>query len=173
MNGLLLQRANCWDKRGLLNLSLWQMHTKAAVSMNSPNSIDVLNRLVVIHHRSLASYLAYASPAWHGNDGDAKAELDRIVADQQELVDRMGKLVVQHNGIVNYGSYPMEFTGYHDLSFGFLLKKLVTEQQIAIESIEGCVSRLDADPAVRSIAQEALGLAKGHLESLGELQKSG
>ena len=141
--------------------------------MNSSNTIEVLNRLVVIHHRSLGSYLSYAAPAWHRDDQDAKQELERIVADQQDIVDRIGETVVSNSGTVLYGSYPMDFTFYHDLSFEFLLKKLLEHQREDIVAIENCVGQLDGSPATaRSLAQESLGMAKGHLESLEELKRS-
>jgi len=141
--------------------------------MNSSNTIEVLNRLVAIHHRSLGTYLGYAPPTWQREDLEAKAELERIVADQQELVDRIGEMVVQNHGTVFYGSYPMEFTGYHDLSFKFLLNKLIEYQQRDIGRIEKCVGELDgsAVPA-QSLAQESLGMAHGHLESFEELKRS-
>ena len=141
--------------------------------MNSPNTIEVLNRLVVIHHRSLGMYLGYAPPTWHRDDQQAKEELGRIVADQKDLIDRIGEMVVGNHGAVFYGSYPMEFTGYHDLSFEFLLEKLLDHQRDDIAAIETCVSLLEGSPApARSIAQEALGMAKGHLESFEELKRS-
>ena len=140
--------------------------------MNAVNSIDVLNRLVVIHHRSLAVYLSYASPTWHRGDERAKDVLRLISADQQQTVDRLGEMIVELNGIVQFGGFPMTFTSYHDLSFGFLLDKLIEHQKRDVATIRQCVSQLESAPVAKAVAEEALGAAKGHLDSLEELKQA-
>ncbi len=140
--------------------------------MNAVDTIDVLNRLVVIHNRSLVSYLSYASPTWHRGDQEAQETLSLIVADQEQTVDKLGEMIVDMDGAVSYGAYPMAFTGYHDLSFDFLLDKLLERQRRDISEIETCVALLEAHPVAQAAAQEALGAAKAHLQSLEELNQS-
>jgi hypothetical protein len=89
---------------------------------------------------------------------------------QQEIVDRAGELVVEQGGFVDYGAYPMTFTGYHDLSFEYLLGQLLAAQDQAVSEIEECVARSSDTPRVHELAQEALGMAKGHRASLEELK---
>lgn len=140
--------------------------------MNSVKTIDVLNRLVRLHHRSLASYLGYAPPNWRSTDNGAQSTLSLMSDQQQEIVDRAGDLVVEQGGVVDYGAYPMTYTGYHDLSFEYLLGKLLTEQDRAVSEIEECVVRSSETPRVHELAQEALGMAKGHRASLEELKST-
>jgi hypothetical protein len=140
--------------------------------MNAVNSVDTLNRLLVIHHRSLASYLSYASPTWHRGDDRARDVLQQIAADHQQVVDRLGEMIIENDGVVQFGGYPMRFTGYHDLGFEFLLDRLIESQKKDVAAIEECIGQLDPAPLAKALAQEALGAAKAHLESLEELKQA-
>ena len=137
--------------------------------MAMPDTNDILNRLSVIHNRSLAMYLRYAVPWVKNADNEAAATVVSIAEDQQEYVDRIGALILENSGRVVMGEFPMIYTGYHDLSIDFLLNLLIREQQDAIPQIEECVDGLRMHPIARGLAEEALGAAKGHLAALQEL----
>lgn len=137
--------------------------------MASPSTIDTLNRLLALHEKSLPMYLGYAAPWTIGNDEAAREVLFHIVADQKLMVDRIGEAIVAEGGTPTHGRFPLIFTGWHDLSFEFLVKQMIVYQKRDIAAIELCIARLDAAPAARALAEEALGAAKGHLESLDEL----
>ncbi|HRX80376.1 MAG TPA: hypothetical protein P5307_14995, partial [Pirellulaceae bacterium] len=64
------------------------------------------------------------------------------------------------------------YTGYHDLSFDFLLNEIIKEQKEDIATIESVVSKLSLVPLAKALAEETLGAAKGHLESLVELKQA-
>lgn len=137
--------------------------------MSPEDPTAVLNRLLVIHNRSLPMYLSYAPPYQARNNGAAQEALDNIVADQKEFVDRFGEMVISRGGIVRHGEFPMEFTGYHDLSLNFLIRKMRERQEREITLIEQCVEQLESHPLEQAVAAEALGAAKGHLDTLKEL----
>lgn len=138
--------------------------------MSPDQTIFVLNQLVGLHSRSLASYLSYASPTWHRGDEKAKSVLSLMTEQQSEMSDRFGELIVANGEAADPGGYPMFYTGFHDLSFEFLLDKLLSEQQHTVEALEDAVGQLAPDPRAYELAQEALGMAKGHLDSLTELR---
>lgn len=140
--------------------------------MSSDNTIDALNELVAMHYKSLPVYLTYASPTWHRGDDLARETLATVSQDQQETADRLAAMVVEGGGVVDNGKFPIYYTGYHDLSFGFLLTKVIEEQRQDIATIEHCVAELVTAPLAKAAAQEALGAAKGHLESLEELRQA-
>ena len=60
--------------------------------MPAADTTDVLNRLLVIHHRSLPMYLSYAMPYRMQGDEQAVEVLSHIVDYQKEMVDRLGGL---------------------------------------------------------------------------------
>lgn len=139
--------------------------------MNVAETNAVLNRLSVIHSRSLAMYLSYAVPWVAGANGEASQRLGLIAEDQRRTADQLGEMILENGGVVDPGEFPMRFTSMNDLSFDFLLQQLVDRQQRDVAAIESCVQRLEGDPAAKAVAQEALGAAKAHLVTLRELKQ--
>ena len=137
--------------------------------MNAARVLDVLNRLYVLHARSLPTYLGYAHPWQSRGDEQASLTLQQIAADHAEMADRMGHVILRRDGVVEHGEFPMDYTDTHDLSLRFLLKRLIDAQQTLVSEIEGCVRGVEGDKSAKALADEALGMAKGHLDSLLEL----
>ncbi len=137
--------------------------------MISVDTNEVLNRLLVIHRRSLPMYLSWAQPWADRGDRKAQDALSHVAADQQYLVDRIATLILDNGGVVTPGEFPLIFTGYHDLSMGYLLPKVIALQKEDVAAIEECVDMLRLAPMIKAVAEESLGAAKGHLESLEEL----
>jgi hypothetical protein len=137
--------------------------------MNRGNTIDVLNRLVAVHNCSLPMYLDSARPWTSRGDERTQTTLAHMVADQKRVVEQLGRMIVDAGGSVDMGQYPMRYTDTHDLALDFLLVKLIEHQQAVVRTMEECVTALRGDPPAQAVAAEALGAAKGHLESLQEL----
>jgi hypothetical protein len=138
--------------------------------MSPPSTTDVLNRLLVLHERSLPMYLSYAPPDRLARHPQAKAVLDQIVEDQKRTIDRLATMVLDSNAIVDHGEFPMSFTSLHDLSLEYLLTLLIDRQTKLVAACENLANLLGAAPFAQAAAREALGEAKGHLENLRELQ---
>ena len=137
--------------------------------MNQPTTNEILNRLLVIHNRSLPMYLNSATPWWGERDARARDVLAQIVADQQHMVDRIGALILEHGGSIEYGEFPIRFTAYHDIAGDYLLAKMIDYQQRTIAAIEKCAAQLADEPRAHALAQQALGMARAHLDMLKEL----
>jgi len=140
--------------------------------MSPPSTTDILNRLLVLHVRSLPMYLSFAPPHRMHQNERAKAVLDQVVEDQKRTVDRLGTLILDSNGTIDYGEFPMSFTSLHDLSLPYLLKLLIERQQKTITASERLADGLNMAPYAQAAAREAVGEAKGHLDNLQELQAS-
>jgi hypothetical protein len=134
-----------------------------------PNA--ALNRLLVTLHRSLPMYLADAAPWTHQGDERAQKVLGHIVADYEMYVGRIAELLLSRRQLAGFGEYPMVFTDTHDLSLDYLIGEMIFYQKQDIATIQDCVVSLQNDPAGRTLAEEVLGNARGHLESLEELCK--
>jgi len=132
-------------------------------------TIDALNRLLVIHCRSFPRYITDARP-WIGPGEEREVEvLQHIVADQQAMAQRIAAVILAAGGSPDMGQFPVEFTDAHDLSLDYLMRTAVAYQQADIRSIQVCIDQLTLSPASRALAEEALGQAKGHMQSLTEL----
>ena len=137
--------------------------------LKSPQTCASLNRLSVAHHRSLPVYLQYAPP-WINRDAEeVKLVLEQIVSDQEATVDRVSTMIQDAGEDVDPGEFPIEFTGLHDLSLDYLLSRMVEGQREIVSVCEQAVSELAADALAQAVAQEAVGAAKAHLDSLLEL----
>jgi hypothetical protein len=139
--------------------------------MSSAVTNDVLNRLLILHTRSLPMYLSFAAPYCLRGDERAKETLQHIVADHKNMADRLGKMILDNNGTIQHGEYPMWFTGLNDLGYAYVSRQMIELQKRDIAVIEKCIAQPELDPIARALAEEALGAAKGHLESLQELTR--
>jgi hypothetical protein len=130
---------------------------------------SALNRLLAIHCRSFPQYLMYARPYAPGANGDKLQVVEHIVDDQQQLSERIAALLKGAEETPNTGRFPMEFTDTHDLCIDYLLSEAAQYQRDDIETIEACVAALKRFPEGFALAEEALGMAKGHLHTLEEV----
>jgi hypothetical protein len=137
--------------------------------MTSTDTIDLLNRILVLHARSLPMYLGYAKPDQIWKKPKAAAVLNHIVEDHMRTVDRLATLILDSHSTVDHGEFPMSFTGLHDLSVEYLFKLLIDRQKRFIAVVEKLAGQLTLAPYAQAAAREAVGEAKAHLENLEEL----
>jgi len=137
--------------------------------MSFATTNDLLNRLLVIHARSLPSFLVDAYPSWKDTFVLAAEVLADVVEDQRSIAARAGKLIVENAGSVASGRFPDRFSTLHDLSFDFMLAQLIHYQERTIVAIEQLAGQLPHGSPAQELAQEALGMAKAHRDAMGEL----
>jgi len=137
--------------------------------MPSPETIDILNRVLTILRRSFPQYVRYARPYVTAADEQAVETFQEISDGQNALGERVNELIVQSGALPDVASFPMEFTDTHDLDFDYLIRAAIGYQQQDIADLKECAESLQLAPAAKSLVEEALGMAKGHLESLEEL----
>lgn len=138
-------------------------------NMTSLDTNAVLNRLLIMHHRSLPAYLSYAVPWLHRDNEAALEVLQSIAEDHRALVDLLGEMIIGEGGTVAYGHFPLRYSALHDLSLDYLVTRLVEFEKQLIPQISECAEQLWTNPAAQAVALESLGEAKGHLQSLEEL----
>ena len=132
------------------------------------STVEILNELLVMHSRSLPMYLASARPHRQRGDDKAAEVLTHIVEDQQLMVDRIAEFMEDADCTIDTGEFSMEFTDLHDLSMDYIMQQVITCQKNEIAEIEYFSGQLDGQPRAKALAQEALGAAKAHLQSLEE-----
>lgn len=137
--------------------------------MNQSQAIGVLNELLVIHFRSFAQYLSVVHPWIQQGDEEVVEAIRDIVEDQQKHCTRLADMIQRRGGRIDQGDFPMDFTDTHDLGLDFIIKKLTFEQERDVTRVASCVDRLDEDVPAKVLAEEALGAARAHLDSLLEL----
>lgn len=139
--------------------------------MNSVSTNDVLNRIVVLHSRSLPVYLTFAPPWQMAGLTEAMTIIKQVADDNQRTVDRLASIILENGGTVDHGEFPMSFTSLHDLSAAYVLKLAIERQTKVVSAIEKLSDMLAMAPFAQAAGREALGEAKGHLQNLEELQR--
>ena len=131
-----------------------------------PNAAAVLNRLLRILTRSLPRYLEDAKPWSDGDQPEAQAALDALVADQQTLACRVAAAILDLGGQPEPGPFPTAFACMNDASLDYLLKQVIQRQRKDLTAIERCAADLAEKPELRALAEESLGNAQAHLDIL-------
>lgn len=134
-----------------------------------PELPSLLNRLLAIHCRSFPQYLRFARPYVPPGREQELEVIDAVALDQDALASRISRMIIDTGALPHTGEFPMEFTDMHDLHVDFLLLAAVRYQSQDAAMIEGLVDRLQTAPSAKALAEEALGMAKGHYDSLREL----
>lgn len=134
--------------------------------MSAARSVELLNRLLVIEHRSLPQYLAYAALEQTAEAPRLCETLEHIVADQRAMTQRIAQAIEDREGMIDWGGFPMDFTDCHMLAVDFLLRDLLRWQRFDVARIERLVIQLGDDRPARELAQETLGAERAHLEML-------
>lgn len=137
--------------------------------MTTVDTHSALNRLLVLHDRSLPMYLSQATPWSKPGQESLSQALGLIVASQRRLVDRINDFLMETQADIDRGRFPLRFASLHDLSYDFLVQQLAEHQERMIAEIERCLESLRLAPQAQALAQEALGEAKGHLDALREM----
>jgi hypothetical protein len=137
--------------------------------MSQPSTIHLLNRLLGIVSRSFLQYLKFSQPYVPLGRKEVMEVLETMVTDQNSMADRISQMVMDQKELARTGEFPMEFTGLHDLDIDFLIHRAMVYQQQDIELVGQLSHQLQLSPAAKSLAEETLGMAKGHLQSLQEL----
>jgi len=131
----------------------------------------ILNQLLAIVGRSFPQYLQYSRPYIPPGREDVLETLNGIVTDQNRLADRISQMIIDADDVPRPGGFPMEYTDKHDLGIDYLIRVAIEYQKQDIELIQSLIEALQLHPAAKSLAEEALGMAKGHLDSLEELNQ--
>jgi hypothetical protein len=137
--------------------------------MPSIDTIDTLNRVLAILERSFPQYLRWARPYIPAGRENFMQTNETIATGQDLLAERVAQQVFEAGGLADHGEFPIEFTDTHDLDIDFLIAEAIDCLKQDITELTQCVDALRLAPAAQSLASEALGLTKGHLELLQKL----
>jgi hypothetical protein len=137
--------------------------------MPQESPAKLLYHLLAVVGKSFPQYLRYSRPyipaGWEG----VTESLQTIMRDQDVFADRIAHMIGDFGFPVRRGEFPMSFTDSHDLGIAYQITVAIEYQRQDIETIGRIVSQLQFFPAAKSLAEEALGMAKGHLDTLQEL----
>ncbi|MBL9092928.1 MAG: hypothetical protein JNL96_17035 [Planctomycetaceae bacterium] len=131
-------------------------------------TVAKLNELLAIHYRSFPMYLSDAG-VWRDDstfDDELARAVRTLVADYRVTCGKLATAILDRNGSIDPSWYPMEFTDTNFLSLEYLLGEIIERHRADLASMQRIVVALGAEPDAKTLAQEAVGAAKAHLETL-------
>jgi hypothetical protein len=137
--------------------------------MSSADTIDTLNRVIEILERSFPQYLRWARPYVPVGRTNIMQTIETICTGQYALAARIAEQIFESGGLADHGDFPIEYADTHDLDIDYLIDESLGCLKQDISELESCVDALRLSPAAQTLASEALGLTKGHLELLEKL----
>ncbi|HEX5471742.1 MAG TPA: hypothetical protein VFW73_07630 [Lacipirellulaceae bacterium] len=132
----------------------------------------VLNRVLAILERSFPQYLLYARPYVPSGREGVMQTVEQIVVGQNALAERVAQQILDSGGRLDHGDFPIEFTDTHDLGIDFLLQEAIDCLKQDAANLQECADALRSSSVAQSLASEAIGLMKGHLEQLQKIVPS-
>ncbi len=136
--------------------------------MSQPTTHALLNRLLAIVGRSFPQYMQYSRPYVPAGCSHLVEALAAVVSDQDVMDERISQMLSDENTAPRFGEFPMEFTDLHDLDINFLFGEAARYQELDIAKVGEIVDQLQLAPAAQSLAEETLGMTKGHFDSMRE-----
>lgn len=144
------------------------MPTTPCPAMPSVDAITALTQLLSITSRSFPRYLSQIDVYRTRQDAEATLVLGDIAADQQVLAERVAHELNQRGRVHTGLQFPLEFTDAHDLALDYLVDRALRYQRQDLEDLDRLSESLDRLPTVKSLVDEARGMAVAHLELLEE-----
>ena len=141
--------------------------------MDHNRSIDLLNRLFQVYHRSMPVYVEGTRPWTPPGDRKALETLSAVAAEDRQTAQRIAEAIQQAGGRLDPGQFPTAFTDIHDLSAEFLCQRAAELLKRDLETTQSIAAELAGVPHLRQLADETLQQARRHLEMLAWRMMSG
>jgi hypothetical protein len=135
----------------------------------SADAVDVLNRVLAILRRSFVQYVRYARPYMPPGREQALETFHKIADEQDALAERVNHEIVKSGGWPDSGDFAMEFTDTHDLGIDYVIREAIGYQKQDVAALGQLANAPNPGRAAKALVDEALGLAKAHLEALERL----
>ena len=126
--------------------------------------LELLADLSRAHRYSLIRYIVEASP--FGADAERMKLLRHISEMQEATADRMDAIILERDGRMPVGDFPLRYAAYHDLSLEYLWPTLLAHMGELEERLREAASEARSDGPIQAVIEEALGEAIAHREML-------
>jgi hypothetical protein len=128
-----------------------------------------LNDLLITLGRSLLQYVGEAWPWSSSVDADERQKIDEIVARQKVQIARLADFLADRNWMIDFGSYPTEYTDLHYVALDYLLRELIANQQAIVGQTVQTLLLCDEDPEAAVLLNELRSDQQAALQQLQSL----
>lgn len=134
-------------------------------------SNERLNDLLIDMGRSLLQYTSEASLWASSDEEDVEESVERMAAEQRDVVAALADLLAARGHAIDFGTYPTEYTSLHYVAIDFLLSQLVANQRSVLAQCEAIERAAAEDDEARSLLQDIVISERRHLEELQAIEK--
>lgn len=136
------------------------------VAATTLNANERLNDLLIDVGRSLLQYTSECWPWVAGNEQPLQTALERMAAEQRDVVTALADLLAERGHAIDFGTYPTEYTSLHYVAADFLLTQLVGNQQDVLAECESVARATPSDDEARSLLDDIVVSERKHLDEL-------
>ena len=140
--------------------------------MNTSQHLSALRRLFYLQCFSLPRFVASASPHVVARDKHLLTIIESVASRQEQMASRVADAILEREGRLPRATFPLHYTGLHNLEMTYLLTRILEEQRAVVGVHNTAASTLADDEDAQHLARELLGLETSHLLLFEELHAS-
>ena len=115
---------------------------------------------------SLPQYLSYSRPHVPASDAAIFGALQGVVAEQNELCDRLAERLARFAAEAPLVEFPMEFTSMNDLSVRYAARRAADSLRDDARRLRACIEALATAPDEERLVTEAAVATESHAARL-------
>jgi hypothetical protein len=131
-----------------------------------------LNRLLIVLRRSLLQYIGECWPWTDPRHQAVRDRLQSLVERQEDGVRRLVELLQRRGWIIDFGTFPTEFTDLHYVSLDFLLAEAVENEKDVSAEIDAGVRACAHDHQAFTLLQQIAATERDILAQLTAMARS-
>ena len=122
--------------------------------MSEQQQNERLNEVLVRILRGLLQYTGECWPWSSAANGDEHVAVMRLVDEQQEQIRELSELLNERGALIDFGTYPTEYTDLNYVSLDYMLDELIREQQALIADLKQAITDCASDPEGQELLTE-------------------
>jgi hypothetical protein len=138
--------------------------------MPTPETLILLNDLLVSIHRSLLQYAAEAWPWTDAHDTTVREQLNEAARKQQESIRELAVYLDRHGHTIAWGQYPVSFTSLHFVSLEFLADRIIAGQQKIVDKCKRVAEQVIDDQRAARLVDSLVQVESARLRSLQSIK---
>lgn len=132
-------------------------------------SNERLNDLLIDVGRSLLQYTSEAWPWASSEDEQMREKIERMAAEQRDVVAALADLLSDRGHAIDFGTYPTDYTSLHYVAIDFLLSQLIANQRTVLAECEAVERAAAEDDQARALLQDIVLSERRHLKELAAM----
>jgi hypothetical protein len=134
--------------------------------MPTPETLILLNDLLVSIHRGLLQYAAEAWPWSDAHDADVREQITGAAEKQHESIRELAVYLDRHGHTIAWGQYPVSFTSLHFVSLDYLSSRIIAGQQKIVDKCRRVAEQVAEDSRAARLVESLIQVESARLRSL-------